>query len=275
MIPSSHPKNKPGNAFSLEKYYVDLVSAEGQYFIGYSARLSWGAVKISYCAAVHDPSLSGIDSRPSLSSRNAPVDGDSIFAWRNPKLGFDGQWRRLASAERLLLLRTDEGVVDWKCIQPSAQVRLTTASGEVLRGLGYVECLYLTIPPWHLGLRTLFWGRFVSERHAIVWIAWRGQHELTLLLCNGRKATNPRISDYKISSEHFELSLSGTETIRDDSIANTLVSTVPSILRAAPIEFLFGKEKKYVSRGQLAFVDGSIHTGWVIHERVSWGQNPI
>lgn len=275
MTPSNHARKKPGNAFSLEKYYVDLVTAEGQYFIGYSARLSWGAIKIRYRAALHHPSLSGIDSGPSLSSRDNPVEGDSIFTWRNPKLGIDGQWRRLASAERLILLRKGEGVVDWRCIQPSAQVQLTTASGEVFRGLGYVEFLNLTIPPWHLGLRMLIWGRFVSEDHAIVWIAWRGEHDLTLLMCDGRRATNPKISDNKISCEGFDLSLEHAETIRENSIGETLVSKVPSILKAAPIEFLGGKEKKYVSLGKLVFADGSNHAGWVIHERVSWGQDSV
>jgi hypothetical protein len=45
------------------------------------------------------------------------------------------------------------------------------------------------------------------------------------------------------------------------------------VLRTASIEFLGGREEKYVSGGRLEFGDGSNHTGWVIHERVSWGQH--
>jgi hypothetical protein len=275
MTQRDHVNKESGSKFSLEKYYVDMVTAEGQYFIGYSARLNWGAIKINYRAALHHPSLLGINSGPSLSSRDSPIEGDSIFTWRSPKLGFDGRWRRLASAERQILLQNDEGVVDWRCIQPSARVQLTTASGAVFRGLGYVEFINLTIPPWHLGLRILFWGRFVSEDHTVVWIEWRGKRDLILLICNGQRATNPQITDNFVRCEEFELSLQRAEIIREDSIGETLTSRISSILKAAPIQFLGGKEQKYVSLGRLAFIDGSNHTGWVIHERVSWGQGSI
>ncbi len=256
--------------FSLQKYYVDLVTDEGHYFIGYSARLNWRAIKINYRATLHHPSFLGVKAGPSLSPRDGPVDDDSVLTWRSPTLGFDGQWRRLAPAERHVLHEDDEGVVDWTCSQPSARVQLTTASGATFSGLGYVEFLKLTIPPWRLGFRTLLWGRFVSEDHSVVWIEWQGKHDLVLLICDGQRAANPQISDNRIRCEDFELSLERADIIREDSIAETLVSKIPSVLRAAPIEFLGGKEHKYVSRGRLAFADGSNHTGWVIHERVSW-----
>ena len=275
MTQRDHVNKKSESTFSLEKYYVDLVTAEGQYFIGYSARLIWGAIKINYRATLHHPSLLGVNAGPSLSSRGGPVEDDSILTWRSPRLGFDGQWRRLASAERQVLHEEDAGFVDWNCSQPSARAQLTTTSGATYHGLGYVEFLNLTIPPWHLGLRTLLWGRFVSEDHSVVWIEWQGKHDLLLLIYDGQRAANPRISDGYVRCDDFDLSLDRAETIREDSIGETLVSKVPSVLRAAPIEFLGGRERKYVSRGRLAFVDGSDHTGWVIHERVSWGQDSI
>jgi hypothetical protein len=39
--------------FSLDKYYADLVTADGHYFIGYSTRLRLGSVKLSYAATLH------------------------------------------------------------------------------------------------------------------------------------------------------------------------------------------------------------------------------
>jgi len=275
MTQRDHEIKKSESTFSLEKYYVDLVTAEGQYFIGYSARLTWGAIKINYCATLHHPSMLGVNAGPSLTSRGRPIADDSVLTWHNPKLGFDGQWQKLASSERHVLHQTDEGVVEWNCLQPSAQVQLTTTSGETYHGLGYVEFLKLTIPPWHLGLRALLWGRFVSEDHSVVWIEWRGKHDLLLLVCDGQRAVNPQISDNCVRCEDFELSLERAGIIREDSIGETLVSKIPSVLRLAPIEFLGGKENKYISRGRLAFAGGLDHTGWVIHERVSWGQDSI
>jgi hypothetical protein len=273
MAQSDQVERTSRNKFSLEKYYVDLVTTQGEYFIGYSAFLSWGAIKINYNATLHHPSMSGVRAGPSLSSRNSPVVDESALTWHSPKLGFDGQWQPVASSERQVLLQINDSVVEWNCVQPSARVQLTTTTGTTYRGLGYVEFLKMTIPPWRLGLRTLLWGRFVSEGHSVVWIEWQGKYNLKLLICDGQRATNPQISEYAVECDEFDLSLEHVETIREDSIGQTLVSKIPSILKVAPIEFLGGKEQKYVSRGRLAFLGGSNHTGWVIHERVIWGQD--
>ena len=261
--------------FSLEKYYVDFVTSEGHYFIGYSAQTNLLGVEVNYRATVHHPSINGVKSDPSLSSRDAPVLNDTNLSWSAPKLGFDGHWQQLSSADSHVLHREDDGLVEWNCLQPLARARLTTASGDTYEGLGYVELLNMTIAPWHLGLQTLLWGRFVSEHHSVVWIVWHGKYPMALLMCDGQKIANPRISDSKVQGDDLELSLERADTIRVASIGETLVSRLPSVLRTAPVEFLGGREEKYVSWGKLTFGDDSSHTGWVIHERVSWGQNQI
>lgn len=259
--------------FSLRKYYVDFVTSEGYYFIGYFARLSFGRIKINYSATLHHPSILGVSAGPALSARDAPVENDSTLTWRSSRLGFDAQWQQLAAAEKLVLHESTSGIVEWYCQQPSAQAKLATSSGITFHGLGYVESLNLTIPPWQLGLQTLLWGRFTSDSHSVVWIQWQGKYAMTVLICDGERVSNAHISDSRVGCDDFELSLEPAMTIREDSIGETLVSKVPSILKVAPIEFLGGREQKYLSRGQLKFASGSHHTGWVIHERVSWGQD--
>jgi len=261
--------------FSLGKYYVDFVTSEGHYFIGYSAQMHWLGIEVNYRATIHHSSINGIKSGPSLSSRDAPILDDSNLTWCTPKLGFDGHWWRRSSAVSHVLHQEDDGLVEWNCLQPAARARLTTASGDMYEGLGYVEYLNMTMAPWRLGLRTLLWGRFVSAHHSVVWIEWQGEHPLVLLLCDGQRVANPRISDDRVNCDDFEMSLERADTIRVGSIGETLVSKLPSALKTAPVEFLGGREEKYVSRGRLTFGDGSNHTGWVIHERVSWGQNQI
>ena len=140
-------------------------------------------------------------------------------------------------------------------------------------GLGYVERLNLTIRPWQLGLQNLFWGRFVSEEHSVVWIEWQGDYALTVLILNGKKISNSRISENGVKCDDFELTLERHATIRKGSLGETFVSKIPAALKIAPIDFLGGSEEKFLSRGQLNFVDGSQSTGWVIHERVSWRKN--
>ena len=271
MAPGDHSIQSFEHKFSLKKYYVDMVTADGHYFIGYFARLLWRAIKINYSASLHHPSFLGVRAGPSLSSRDRPVVDDSALTWHCPKLGFDGQWQQLSSSERQVLHQTDDGVVEWHCLQPSARVQLKTSSGATLHGLGYVEFLEMSISPWRLGLRTLRWGRFVSANHSVVWIEWQGENELLQLILDGRKASHPNICDFIIRCDEFELSMEHAETIREDSLGQTLVSKIPSLLKLAPIEFLGGKEQKYVSRGRLAFVDGPVSSGWVIHECISWG----
>ena len=258
--------------FSLEKYYLDLVTAEGHYFIGYSARLHLAGISFNYNAALHDPSMVGVNAGPNWSSRDAPVADDTVLTWRSPRLGFDGEWRPLVPSENLVLHETGNGFVEWNCQQPSAQVQLSTAPGTTYRGLGYVEFLRLTIPPWHLGLQTLLWGRFVSEDHSVVWIEWQGRHALTVLICNGARVANAKIAGNDVKCDDFELSLEPAATIRMGPIGEALTSKIPSVLRSAPVEFLRGREQKYLSRGRLRFVDGTENSGWVIHERVSWGR---
>jgi hypothetical protein len=259
--------------FSLEKYYADLVTADGQYFIGYSARLRLGRVELSYAATLHHPAMTGISTGPVLASHDMPIVDDSGLAWSNPVLGFDGRWRPLTPATKLVLHKTSKGLVEWNCQQPAARVQLQTKTGEQYDGLGYVEFLNLTIPPWQLGLRNLFWGRFISASHSVVWIEWQGKHPLTVLICNGQRMSNVQICEKKIKCAEFVLNFEGEATIRRGSLGESFISKIPSAIKDARIEFLGGREQKFLSRGKLQFEDGSQSTGWVIHERVSWSKN--
>jgi hypothetical protein len=75
--------------FSLQKYYLDMVTSEGLYFIGYSAQLNWGSIRVSYRATLHHPSISGINSGPVLSSSDGPIENDSVLTWSSSRLGFE------------------------------------------------------------------------------------------------------------------------------------------------------------------------------------------
>jgi hypothetical protein len=269
MIRQSDKVESSGN-FLLEKHYVDLVTAEGLYFIGYSARLILGSIRLGYSATLHHPEMSGIIEGPVLSARDAPTADESTLNWHCPRLGFDGQWQPLVAAETVILHETNNGLVEWNCQQPAARAHVKTASGLTYSGLGYAELLNLTMPPWQLGLQTLYWGRYVSDKYSVVWIEWQGDHALTVLICNGQRISDARISNNEVSCDDFQLTLDCKTTIRMGSIGETFVAKIPSALKTNPIEFLGGREQKYLSRGRLKIIGGSDYEGWVIHERVSW-----
>ncbi len=272
-IQRKRARSKSKIRFSLEKYYADLVTVDGQYFIGYSARLRLGRVKLSYAATLHHPAMTGISAGPVLASHDMPIADDSGLAWSNPVLGFDGRWRPLTPATKLVLHKTSKGFVEWNCQQPAARVHMRTQSGKQYDGLGYAEFLSLTIPPWQLGLRNLFWGRFISETHSIVWIEWQGAHPFTVLICNGQRMANARICENRVKCDDFVLTFQHEATIRLGTLGETFISKIPSAIKVARIEFLGGREQKFLSRGNLKFEDGSQSTGWVIHERISWPRN--
>jgi len=259
--------------FSLEKFYADLVTADGQYFIGYSALLRLGRIKLSYAATLYHPAMTGISTGPVLTYHGRPIADDSGLAWSNPALGFDGRWRPLAAATKLVLHKTSKGCVEWNCQQPAARVHLRTQSGKQYDGLGYAEFLNLTIPPWQLGLRNLFWGRFISETHSVVWIEWQGEYPFTELICNGQRIADARICENSVKCDEFVLTFEREATIRQGSVGETFISKIPSAIRVAHIEFFGGREQKFLSRGNLNLENGSQSTGWVIHERVSWPKN--
>jgi len=259
--------------FSLEKYYADMVTADGLYFIGYSARLRLGRIKLSYAATLYHPAMTSISSGPVLASHDMPIADDSGLTWSNPVLGFDGRWRPLTPAVKLVLHKTSKGLVEWICQQQAARVRLRTRSGKQYDGLGYAEFLNLTIPPWQLGLLNLFWGRFVSDTHSVVWIEWQGEHPFTKLICNGQSMADAQICDDTVKCDDFVLIFEHEATIRLGSLGETFISKIPAAIKDTRIEFLGGREQKFLSRGNLQFEDGSQSTGWVIHERVSWSKN--
>lgn len=269
-LQSKDGQSKAKSRFSLTKYYVDLVTTEGLYFIGYSAQLQFGSLKLNYSATLHHPAMTGIDTGPVFYFSGTPVVNNSELSWSSKRLGFNGLWKPISKPIQHTLLETSDGLVDWECLQPAAQVELQTRSGKRYEGLGYSEFLSMTITPWRLGLKTLYWGRFVTDTHAIVWIEWQGEHPRTLLICNGQKMEGADISNTSVKCDAFELILEREAIIRQGSLGNTVLSKVPSILKVAPIEFLGVREEKFLSRGQFISTDGAQCKGWAIHEKIIW-----
>lgn len=121
----------------MRKWYLDCVTAEGESVVLYQAQLRWGALAIRYASALGGGTTLRATAEPS-------VDGDTV-AWSAPRLGVEGTWRALAPARRETLFPG----VEWRCVQPRARVSLLF-DGRRLSGLGYVEMLTLTVPPWRL-----------------------------------------------------------------------------------------------------------------------------
>ena len=111
-----------------------------------------------------------------------------------PALGVEARWASLAGPIEATVLESDAGRVVWRCLQPRARAEIGHR-GETIRGLGYLEHLAVEIPPWHLPIDALLWGRFLGERHTLVWIDWRGPHARRLAWLDGRPLVRPVVDE--------------------------------------------------------------------------------
>jgi hypothetical protein len=160
------------------------------------------------------------------------------------------------------------GSVLWNCLQPSSSAHLKTGDRE-LTGLGYAECLTLTLPPWQLPMRQLRWGRFVSPQDSLAWIDWQGPYSTSLAVHNSRKCEVRSISESEIILSDATLRMDQPLTLRSGPLAATILPGAPMLRSLLPHSLFNIAENKWRSRGTMD-TNGHQSHGWVIHEVVDW-----
>ena len=257
--------------FLLTKWYLDLVTPEGTALIAYAARLRWGRFRLAYASVlVSEPSREARETRAFGGGGAWPrLDGDRLI-WTPPRLGVDGTWDRAAPGIRRRLLKTDAGEIRWKCEMPSGRASVTVG-GRTFDGLGYVERLSLSIPPWNLPFRTLHWGRHTSAGHSLVWIDWTGEDTRRYVWLDGVEQPNASLDEravYRLDQE-TTLRLDGARDICDQRALARIAGRVPGLTRrlAGPVAAM--REHKQVARGTIER-HGDAHAGWTLFETVTW-----
>lgn len=222
--------------FVLVKWYLDLVTDDGVAFILYVAGLRWGPVRLGYASV--------LETRPGQRSRARwvlgrvrwpMIEGDTLV-WRNERLSIRGEWHReTAPIEHALVPG-----IRWHCHVPKGRA-VIHHGGERFEGLGYVECLRVTVPPSRLPFRTLRWGRHLSDRHSYVWIEWSGDTPRAWTWLDGVPAA-PGAS----------LAVRDARTIRDHRIPFTTLH-----------------EHKQLGRSTLMMAGQPPDQGWTVREEVT------
>ena len=253
-------------AFSLVKWYLDCVTKQGDTVILYCADLRWRGVRARYSSSL--VALDGeVATQSSMSSYNLTTGGQQISV-DFPKLGVSGRWESRAAPVRASIYRDAAGEVDWHCLQPASAVTVRVGDRE-LTGLGYAECLTLTLPPWQLPLHELRWGRFVSAEDSLAWIDWRGPHSMSLAIHNGRMMDAITVSDSEVATDDSTLRLADTFTLRAGTLGSTVLPGAGLLARLLPSSLRNIDERKWRSRATLATPKGE-SAGWAIHEVVLW-----
>jgi hypothetical protein len=257
--------------FLLSKWYMDCVSEEGDVFIAYAASLRWKGLKINYSGTLRRQHDAQTEANTSLKRYSTPkVSGDSIH-WSSKALGLEGKWTALAQPIERTIFESDAGRVEWRCLHPRATAEVSTRNQHQLKGLGYVEHLTMSIPPWRLPIDELRWGRFLSNNDALVWIDWRGASNVKLVFLNGVQVESAEVTEREVvlEQEKVILALDEDQVLREGPLIKTALSMIPGIQKLIPLRSLHAYECKWRSRGILSCHE-NVSAGWTIHEIVRW-----
>jgi hypothetical protein len=258
--------------FTLSKWYLDCVGDDGDALVAYAAEVRWGPVALRYASTLRRrPGQARATVDTTL--RDVPwpesSDGQGV-SWEAPQLGIEGRWKALAQPIDATILESEEGRVQWRCLLPSAWATVVHA-GAPLEGRGYVEQLTLTVPPWRMPIDELRWGRFLGQRHALVWIDWRGPHDRRLAWLDGVEARPVSIEPAGVTTDAGDvLSIEPGGLMRQGALGRTALAIVPAVDRLLPVRILATDETKWCARGMLEVQGQPPDRGWVVHEVVRW-----
>lgn len=258
------------SSFLLTKWYLDCVAENGDAAVVYVANLRWNKLSVQYSSLL---TILGdrVHCTSSLRQASFPrLDRDSATL-SLPQLSVEGCWRALRAPVERTVFGNQHGSVNWQCHQPMSRVDLLLQGKTRLVGLGYAECLTLSILPWKLPLEELHWGRFLSEQDALVWIDWRGPRPWRSVLHNGeeREVQSLTESGMRFTQTGMRLDLDRGTVLRSGQLGQTVFAGISRLAKLMPRSLLSVEECKWRSRGVLHNGSTAV-TGWAIHEIVKW-----
>ncbi len=254
--------------FHLSKWYFDCVTPEGSAFLGYSARLDWGALIVNYGGLLASTGEGAPLEFSSFVEVPPPTIVGGALTWHHETLGISARYVPTAAPISQALFNGQlRGKVEWDCVAPKAEATINIGE-NTLRGTGYVEHLTMQIEPWKLPCDTLRWGRFTSGDSSIVWLDFRGAEHRTLVFENGREVVEAIVSPDTVALDEVRaLELGPGRLLRDAPIVGQL-RRAPQLMRHIPLPFTAAHETKWLSRAALCGPERHPVTGWAIHELV-------
>jgi len=264
--------------FLLDKWYADLVTAEGAGAFVYHATLRWRGVSLSYGELTSFAVGGSTRRRSTLRPGGAPTfdhsgDGFPRLCIDDGGLDVQARWEGCVQSVPLRLWESSRGTIDWNCAVPCAAVEGVFA-GIRLAGLGYAERLVMTLPPWEFPSYELRWGRAIAEQRCVAWIGWSGGTDRLWVIDSSGQRYDGIVKERRIDTAGLRVSLdTPSVVIRDEELGRSLRGPA-SLLRAVlPRSVLSTHETKWLSRAE--FADGERDVGargWAIHELVVMGK---
>jgi len=260
--------------FHLNKWFLDFIGDNGETMIFYSAKLSWKGFSVHYASWINYHPENKVSVKSHFLNVNLPETKDNLITWNDDKYNISGSWECLEAPIYARIFESDEGYLDWKCLQPASRVQLKIKD-RILQGKGYVEQLIITTLPWHIPMNELRWGRFHSDKDTLVWIELRAELQQQWLWLNGERIMKSRIEDDRISSAEkaFSLKLERNVILESEKkifhVVQKLLRYLPGFNQLMPSKFLMADSYKWLSKGELKR-DHHIFQGMAIHEWVNF-----
>lgn len=254
---------------NLEKFYLDVVSADGSGCIGYATRLDAGlmldpAALLMWSA---DPAAPAVQTR-TLRGTLPRLEG-GVWSWDCPALAVSGKWQPCAGSVpvRENLWQSAESSVLWENLAPRAQVTLRIGRNQIV-GWGYLERLRLTVPPWRLPIHGLRWGRFATAETSIVWIRWEHDEPRCWLWVDGQRREPRHITEQVVEWSGGRLDFHTHRQLRRGRLGETVFARWPQARRLLPARVRAYEETKWCSHATVSRDARSDVSGWAINEFV-------
>lgn len=256
--------------FRLSKWYLDCVTEAGDAALLHWARMRWGRLRVRYGAALVGPCDDApTDSRTLRPGGPPTAEEGGTVRWECRRLGVRGCWIGHGVGVERTLLEQADGEIHWHCVSPRAEATVHVG-GRTLTGLGYVEHLSMTVPPWRLPFEALRWGRYVSAADAVTWIRWEGGLPRTWAFEGGAERTPARITEQGVELPDTAqvLTFEGGRVLRTGRLSRTALRSLRVLAWLLP-GWRTAHETKWLARATLTGAEAR-STGWVVHEAVRW-----
>lgn len=255
--------------FLISKWYLDCTGDDGTVFIGYSAAAKWKMLSFHFSSVLLRYPDNRTYEKTSWTKGTLPECDGTTFYWSPRSLKVEASWENLLKPIERPLYKDDEGEIYWSCLAPKARAHVALEGFPAIAGLGYVECLKLSIVPWRLPMNELRWGRFLTDQDSLVWIDWTGRTQKTLVLHNCSESAPAHATDNEVAADGgLKLSLVQQAVVRSGPIVSSVVPNIRGLKWMLPFGISRMHECKWLSKGILVMPDSPARSGWSIHEVV-------
>ncbi|WGE74533.1 hypothetical protein [Actinobacillus equuli] len=251
--------------FYLKKHYYDGIDKQGNAFIIYFAELMLWGIKIPYSSILFN-SKNGQQFEKSSLFRLKQIDRSITHS----RLNFSAYWIPHLSEVKSTLVYNQTQYVNWHCHTPKGHFHVSFQDKEY-QGLGYAEMLEMNFAPWELAVSELYWGRFLSENHTIIWKEWRGKQSFKQLIWNGKQYSDFEIQEEGIllPSENMFLRFQMSTMLKNEPIGN-VIAKIPLLKYFLPKRFLRTRIIKWKSETKLLINQNVQEVGYALYQKVLW-----